>query len=110
MKFDETYDLVASGKKTQTTRVPVHRWYPWYKDYPLYGKTVLAESPDGRMCRIRLKDVFVTTLDWVIVKPESIKAEGFEEVSGFIDVWKRLHGQLDTAMPVCVIRFELVRA
>ena len=106
MRFDETFDLVAMDRKTQTTR-PL-KFFEWYSGKE--GKIIYAESPNPTLPQIAIQitSVFKCSLGEVASKQEHYIREGFTKGQEFIDAWKRLHGRFDPAEEVCVLRFVKV--
>lgn len=107
MRFDQTYDLIVAGKKTETTRQPGQKWFDWYKDHPRLKKIVQAEGPHGESCPILITDVAKMQLGEIIISEEHYTREGFATGDEMIRVWERLypHQRFDPFLEVCSIRF-----
>jgi hypothetical protein len=104
VKFNETFELILEGKKTQTTR-PV---FFGRRYLGLEGKETFARARDGRKLKIRIEAVFECKLGKVAEDPGHYRREGFESGEEFIAVWKKLYGRSSwkPEQIVVVIRFH----
>jgi hypothetical protein len=118
MIFQHTWQMVISGAKTQTRRLPQpnDRW-SWITDSePItyrndrkqwqVGNTYAVQVGRGKkgIARIRIINIWQES-DVYNISQADIQAEGFETRADFIDTWESMHGDVADAW---VLEFELV--
>jgi hypothetical protein len=106
----EMVERILAGEKTQTRRlVSDNPRSPWWKERcGLTPGRIYAVCP-GRgkpaVARIRFGGARLEPVVWI--NEIGARAEGFEDRPAFIDYWKKLHGGIDLAAIVWVVRFTL---
>lgn len=99
MIFQHTYELVLSGRKTQTRRVQRPRMAVGhsYAVQPGRGKKSLG--------RIFVLDIREERLG--DISAGDARAEGYRSREEFFESWRTIHGSVDLDAPVWVIEFRL---
>lgn len=102
MIFQHTWNLILSGRKTQTRRVMKGDQPPWvvgksYAVQPGRTKKAVGRIVVTRIWQEALGDISAADA-W---------AEGFDNREAFFETWTRIHGTFDAGVRVWVVEFSV---
>ena len=100
----EHREMILSGRKTQTRRI----WPHGRRAVPgaLHWAATKLYDPDARFARLHIKGVWQERLGWVM--RVDARAEGYDSVDEFLDVFDRINGPTPRETLVWVVSFEVV--
>jgi hypothetical protein len=93
--------MILAGTKTQTRRINCKAYHVW-RTYPIQP----GRGRQGMGRRIEILDIHRELLGDIDL--ESARAEGYQSVEEYIEVWKRMNKKWDPGQEVYVITFKLV--
>jgi len=97
----EHVPMILSGRKTQTRRTGRCRW-----KVGTIRQAKTSYRKDSTFARIRILAIRQEPLGQI--SEADARAEGYNSVAEYQDVFRRIYGSWDPDMPVWVIDFELV--
>lgn len=98
----EHVEMILDGRKTETRRIWKRRMV---KKGGVYKAQTKAYSKEW-FAKIEVVDVYLEALCDISVS--SIYAEGYDDLQGFIDIWKAINGEWNPHQEVWVIQFKVI--